>query len=204
MNTCQSCQSEIAGPSHTKKKIVFCQKCQKKEFLAQPPPIGVVLQEEKDVLTIFYGMSRGRTLWVVGIALLLLVSSFLFWRANGFGAAASITTALALILLVFGVLFPSTTKITIRHHAVEVYQKFLRKREIVRLESIRQVYCVAEDRGMDGGPFWVYRVEAILKSGETVPLMLDVLHLKMAQYIEAKIESFLQIQDESVPGEVKS
>jgi hypothetical protein len=208
------------------KQIVFCQRCKKKELLQQPPPRGVTLETDKDALTILLGTPRRQVAWMGWSALVLFVTSLLLWMHPdpSLTMAAIITTVLALLLAILAVLLPSQAKIKIRlnpagsagepfregaspsDYSIEIYLSMVfSKREFVLLESIQQVYCSRERRAdLNGYTSYVYCVEAILKRGPTVPLMKEILLLPTAQYIEAKLEDFLELDDVPVSKEAKA
>jgi hypothetical protein len=214
--TCQSCHTDMQLKAHPEwSEVVFCQKCKKKNLLKEPPPGDLEVRQGKDSLGIIYRAPRRLVAWLAVVTGVLLAVTILLWSlpsnewSDGATLLMSVASAVFMILVVM--LFFTQAKLRFTYggaseqkQTIEIHQATVfSTRELVLAESIDQVFCVSESRTRDNKSYYVYHVAALLKSGPTVVFMKDVSALPTAKYIEARIEAFLQIEDEPVEGEVK-
>lgn len=69
--------------------------------------------------------------------------------------------------------------------------------------DLKQLYTKEKlTRTDEGGPCVSYEVRAVTKSGRNIKLVSDLVTQEQAIFIEQKIEQYLKIKDQAVPGEV--
>jgi DNA-directed RNA polymerase subunit M/transcription elongation factor TFIIS len=86
--------------------------------------------------------------------------------------------------------------------AIQIERRGLRSTQsTVLTTSISQLYCSRLARRRKGKTIVKFAVEVLLKDGIAENLVQNITTLETAQYIEAKIESFLHIEDAPVPNE---